>query len=206
MPRASHERTVWLARNLLPHEAALRGWLSRNRGAGLEPDDIVQETYAIIAGLASVDHIRNPRNYMFQTARSVMLRHVRHVRVVSMEAVADIDRLGAVGSVPDPEQHVAARQQLRHVGKILERLPDRASEAFLLKRAEGLSQREIAARMGISENTVEKHVAKALRLLMAALAGGGTDLPDVSSRQTKADAASVSNRMGEKRGAEGDGG
>jgi RNA polymerase sigma-70 factor (ECF subfamily) len=42
--------------------------------AGLEPDDIVQETYAVLAGLPSVAHIQSPRAYAFQTAQSIILR------------------------------------------------------------------------------------------------------------------------------------
>ena len=40
-----------------------------------------------------------------------------------------------------------------------------------------MPQREIAVRMGISENTVEKHIGKALKLLMEAMGRGA-----VSSR------------------------
>ncbi|MBC7168934.1 MAG: RNA polymerase subunit sigma-24, partial [Phenylobacterium sp.] len=53
MGLVSKERAVWLAQRILPHEPALRAWLSR-RTAGLEVDDIVQETYAILAGLGEV--------------------------------------------------------------------------------------------------------------------------------------------------------
>ena len=36
--------------HILPHEAALRGWLSRRRApAAFDVDDIVQESYALLA-------------------------------------------------------------------------------------------------------------------------------------------------------------
>ena len=67
------ERALWLARNVLPHEPALRAWLSRRPVDGLDIDDIVQETYARLSTTQSVEDIRNPRTYLITTARSVIL-------------------------------------------------------------------------------------------------------------------------------------
>ena len=50
-----------------------------------------------------------------------------------------------------------------------DRLPDRCREVVWLRRVEELSQKEVAMRLGISEKTVEKHIAKGMRLLADAL-------------------------------------
>jgi len=60
MTLAAHERAIWLARNALPHEPALRAWLARRPLAGLEVDDIVQETYAILAALCARTTVATP--------------------------------------------------------------------------------------------------------------------------------------------------
>lgn len=52
----------------------------------------------------------------------------------------------------------------------------------MLRKIDGLSQREIASRMNISESTVEKHLAKALRLLMIAVSEH--EHPAQTSRET----------------------
>ena len=183
------DRSRWLAANILPHERALRGWLARSRVPGLEVDDIVQEAYAVLVGLETVEHIRNPRNYLFQTARSVVLRHLRRTRVVRFQSLPTSDDLETSGADPSPEDHAIFRDDLRRAGRLLDALPDRAREAFLLRRVQGLSQRDIAARMKVSENTVEKHIGKALRLIMQAVAGadGGNPPSQVSSRQNTTD-------------------
>jgi DNA-directed RNA polymerase specialized sigma24 family protein len=77
MQLASQERAVWLARCILPHEPELRAWLGARALPRLEVDDIVQETYAILSGLEQVGHIRNPRTYMFEVAKSVILQALR---------------------------------------------------------------------------------------------------------------------------------
>jgi RNA polymerase sigma-70 factor (ECF subfamily) len=65
---STDERALWLARNILPHEPALRAWLSRRQVAGLDVDDIVQDSYARLSTAGSVDKIHSPRSYMFCTA------------------------------------------------------------------------------------------------------------------------------------------
>lgn len=173
-------RTIWLARHVLPHEPALRAWLRRRAVDGLETDDIVQETYAVLAGLASVDHIDAPRAYAFQTAQSVILRHLRRARIVRIDAIEDIDIVAAAADEPSPERQTSARQELRRVSGLIAGLPSKCREAFTLRKVEGLSQREVAQQMGISESTVEKHIGRALRTLMNAMKHGGNAIAEAS--------------------------
>ena len=166
----THDRTSWLARNVLPHEPALRAWLRRRRVDGLETDDIIQETYAVLAGVASVDHIAAPRAYAFQIAQSLIYRHVRRARIARFEPLGDVEGMDQAHDAPSPEHQVWARDELRHVTELIAGLPARCREAFTLRRIEGLSQRDVALRLGITESTVEKHIGRALRSLMCAMA------------------------------------
>jgi len=174
------DRTSWLASHILPHEPALRAWLRRRRVDGLETDDIIQETYAVLAGLAAVEHIESPRAYAFQTAQSVILRHLRRARIVRIDAIGDVDVLGTAIDEPSPERQASARQELRRVTELIADLPTKCREAFTLRKVEGLSQRDVARRMGISESTVEKHIGRALRVLMGAMKYGGMYGPEAS--------------------------
>jgi len=175
MSLATHERAIWLARHVLPHEPALRAWLGRRPLAGLEVDDIVQETYAILAGLERVDHIQTPRTYMFEVAKSVALGSLRRSRIVAFEALAEADGLEPPSADPSPETVAADRQELSRIAVLIAGLPAKCREAFTLRKVHGLSQREVARRMGVSENTVEKHVGKGLGVLMNAMGRGGND-------------------------------
>ncbi len=166
----SDDRAYWLAKHVLPHEAALRSWLRRRRVLHSDVDDIVQETYAVLVGLAGIDHIRNARSYLFSVANSIILQQLRRQRIVSIESVLNIDRLGVASETSSPEHRAAEVQELRHIGELVASLPAKCREAFILRKVEGLSQREVAERMRVSENTIEKHVGKALRFLMAAMA------------------------------------
>jgi RNA polymerase sigma-70 factor (ECF subfamily) len=166
-------RAQWLARWILPHEAELRTWLSRRPLVGLEVDDVVQESYAILAGLKCVDHIRNPRTYLFEVAKSVVLLALRRSQVISFSALMDVESLDIPCDAPGPEAIAAGRQELEHVAALIAKLPPKCREAFILRKVHELSQRQVAAQMGISENTVEKHMGKALRCLANAIGYGG---------------------------------
>lgn len=173
MNGTDRERARWLLRNVLPHEPALRGWLSRRALPGLDPDDIIQEAYTILAELETVDTIHYPRAYLFQVARSVITRHVRRTRIVPIHAAEDLDRFDQPDDAPSPEQHAIDRDELRQLARAIAAMPQKTREAFILRRVEGLPQREIAAQMRISENTVETHISRGIRFLIDWFGRGG---------------------------------
>ncbi|MCI4592687.1 sigma-70 family RNA polymerase sigma factor [Sphingobium sp. BYY-5] len=180
MNGTDRERARWLLRTILPHEPALRRWLVRNPLAGMEPDDIIQESYTILAELERIDTIRYPRAYLFQVARSVITRHVRRARIVPIQVVDNLDRLDQPDDAASPEQCAIDRDELHQLARAIAAMPLKTREAFVLRRVEGLPQRAIAAQMGISENTVETHISRGIRFLIDWFGRGGKTLPQTS--------------------------
>lgn len=177
----SRERAAWLGCNVFPHEAALRQWLStRAASARLEVDDVVQETYAILASIERIDHIRNARTYMFEVAKSVVLQSLRRAKIVTIDVQAHAQVLDIPEDAPTPERVVADRQELSQVSAAIAALPERCREVFTLRKIQGLSQRQVAQSLGIAESTVEKHMVKALAILTNAIGRGG-NVRDASS-------------------------
>ncbi len=199
MGSVTRQRAVWLAERIFPHEPALRVWLSRRTAAGMDVDDVVQETYAILAGLEAVDHIRNPRSYMFEVAKSVILQSLRRSQVVTFEALAEFDGLQTPSEDPSPETATADRQELGRVAALIAALPPRPREVFILRRIHGLSQKEIASRLNLAESTVEKHVGKALAMLTAKIGRGGIRRPESSNHRETTDQNPPKRRPGERR-------
>ncbi len=176
------ERSLWLAEHVLPCEPTLRAWLQRRLPVHQDVDDVIQETYAILAELADVSHVRQPRAYVYSVAQSVVLQQLRRAQVVSIEAVAEIERVAASGEEACPERTASSRQELARIGALIDSLPDKCRQAFVLRRVEGYSQREIAQRMQISENTVEKHICKGIRVLMDSMKRDGKDVEEGRDR------------------------
>jgi RNA polymerase sigma-70 factor (ECF subfamily) len=178
-------RSQWLASAIMPHEPALRAWLLGKRFPGIDIDDIVQEAYSTLASLDSVEHIRNARTYLFQVARSIVLDQIRHGRVVSMESVADIAALGSIDPQPSPETQAGDRQELRTLGEAIATLSGRRREVFMLRKIAGMSQRDVARRLGISESAVENQVARAIEALGKLIGRGGKQRVRPSKDQSR---------------------
>ncbi|MBY8824965.1 RNA polymerase sigma factor [Sphingomonas colocasiae] len=162
---------AWVGSEILPHEADVRAWLRRT----LDPEDLedaIQETYAQIAGLADIAHIRCGRAYFFAAARTSVLMRLRRARIVRIETATEIESLNISEDTPSAERVAAGRRELARVQRLIAGLPDRCRRIFELRKIEGLSQREVAARMGLAEHIVENDVGKGLKLILKALAEG----------------------------------
>lgn len=164
---------AWVARHVLPAEPSLRRWL---RGAfpGCDVDDVVQETYCRLAAVDDLSRIEEPRRYLFQTARNVVLAELRRQRVVRIDAAgsaADMEAAIAADEL-SPDRVVGGRWLLARVDALLSALPERARTAIRLRKIDGLSQRQIAERLGVTETVVENDLSRGLRALLAGLTEG----------------------------------
>ena len=162
----------WFAREILVHESALMRYLLRSWFRREEIHDLRQEIYVRVYEAAAKTRPAMPKSFMFTTARHLMTDRLRRGRVVSIEAVGDIDALNVLIDEISPERRLVARQELKRLTDAFDRLPDRCREVVWLRRVEELSQKAVAARMGISEKTVEKQVAKGARLIAEYFYGG----------------------------------
>ncbi|MFC0686297.1 RNA polymerase sigma factor [Novosphingobium clariflavum] len=156
----------WVGRHILPHERPLRKWL-RSAFPTIDVDDVVQEAYCRISQLDRVDHIDDPARYLFRTARNIVLEQLRRERVVRIEAASGLVEMeNVLVDEFSPERIAAGRSALQRVERLIDALPERARQIFRLRKIEDVPQREIAARLGLSENVVENEVARGLRRIL----------------------------------------
>ncbi|WP_242112040.1 RNA polymerase sigma factor [Luteimonas aquatica] len=167
-----HEVDEWFMREVLPLEPALMGLLRRSGYSESEQVDLRQELYVQLYESARKGLPRHTRAFAFRALRNLLINQVRRARVVSMESIADLDALSAAVDVLTPEREATAREELRRLKAGLERLPPRCRKVVMLRRIEGLSQREVAERLGVKVSTVEKQMAYGLRALTDFMLGG----------------------------------
>ncbi|MGF7146729.1 RNA polymerase sigma-70 factor (ECF subfamily) [Sphingomonas zeicaulis] len=176
----------WVGREILPHERDLRIWLQRRFVAADDVEDIVQECYCRLAQLPDVSGIGSPRAYLFTMARNLAYRQRRTATVVRIEPIADTDADHLHSDLPSPERVAVARQELGRVQAALATLSDRARRIFLMRRVEGISQKEIAATLGVSEVIVENEASRSLRTILKLMTepaeGPGTATTKAASR------------------------
>lgn len=163
----------WFVREVLVHERALTLFLQRAWPHRDEWHDLRQEVYARVYEAASRKRPDTPKAFLFTTARNLMTDRLRRSRVVSIEPMGDFESSNVylIDEV-SPERWTGTRQALKRVVEALDRLPDRCRELVWLRRVEELSQKDVARHMEISEKTVEKQLAKGMRLLADHLYGG----------------------------------
>ena len=166
------EAVQWVAVHILRHEPALRRWLKRIGVSANDIDDVVQQTYCKLSELDAVDHITDPRAYFFTTARSFVLQRVRRDRVVHIQTASDQIDWNAIDEAPSPERAVGARNELNKVLEIMSALPKPYQQMIELRRIEGLSQKETARQLGVTEKTVENGLARGLKALLRAYRSG----------------------------------
>jgi RNA polymerase sigma factor (sigma-70 family) len=157
------EQARWFAQEVQPHESALRSWLRRLFPSLPDVDDIVQETYVRLIRAKSRDKVDHSKAYLFTTARNLVLDLFRRKRIVSIEGVADLDRLSVLDDGPGIAESVSRQQELDMLAEAVRGLPDRCRQVLTLRLLYGLSHKEIAAELRISEHTVKAQLAKGMR-------------------------------------------
>lgn len=165
-------RDRWFTEEVLVHEEALLRYLLRCWPHREEAHDLRQDIYARVYEAAAQGFPTQPKAFLFATARNLLADRARRARVVSIEPMGDFEPSRVLIDDVSPERWCGGRQALKRLADAFDRLPDRCREVVWLRRVEELSQKDVALRLGISEKTVEKHIAKGMRLLADQLFGG----------------------------------
>ncbi|HEY8508636.1 MAG TPA: RNA polymerase sigma factor [Steroidobacteraceae bacterium] len=149
----------------LEFESVLRACLYRYTRNTSDVEELLQETYArlLLAGASEQPEVRSMRAFALTVARNVALDWLRHRQIVPIELVADMEALDVLDEKAQIEEIVNAHQELTLLADAVECLPTRCRQVFTLRKVYGYSQKEIAVRLNISENTVEQHLTKAAR-------------------------------------------
>lgn len=166
MTKTREDLAKWVGTEILPHERDLRLWLQRRFVAAEEVEDIVQECYCRLARVPEVARIAEPRAYLFTVARNIALEHRRRASVVRLETLSGTGEMQAGIDFLSPERILAARQDVGRLQSALATLSDRARRIFVMRKVEGLSQREIAEALGVSESVVENDASRSLRAVL----------------------------------------
>lgn len=142
------------------HHAWLFGWLRRKLGNPFDAADLAQDVFERLLH-RQPDAVQAPRPYLSTIARGLVIDHWRRREL----EVAWLETLAALPEpqVPSPEDRLVMFETLVAIDRILDGLKPKVRTAFLLARLEGLTCRDIAARLGVSLATAERYVAAGLR-------------------------------------------
>lgn len=129
-------------------------------------EDIVQETYVRVCQAETRDNVRQPRSFLFRTVRNLALDHIKRAEsrlAVSVEENRELGFGEGQRARDDTLERVSSDEEFSRFCDAVRRLPVQCRRTFVLKKVYGYTQREIAMELGLSESTVEKHIAEGVK-------------------------------------------
>lgn len=146
-----------------PHETALRNWLRARFPLITDRDDLIQESYLRVIRAQASGPIACAKAFLFATARNLAHNTLRRRRHDRPEGLVEFDPSSVLDSGPPAPELLARAEEIKLLEEAIQSLPPRCRQVFTLRRFYGLSQKEVASRLGITERTVEEQSAIAVR-------------------------------------------
>ena len=163
MSASEFNQARWFAEQVQPHEPMLRAWLLSRVVSRDDVDDIVQEAYVRVLRAKATGPLQSPKAFLFAVARNLALDRMRHQQIARTEPLVETEAMSVLDEGIDIPEAVARSQELSFLTEAIQSLPDRCRQVFTLRKVYGLSQQEIARRLGISEHTVSAQLTIGIR-------------------------------------------
>lgn len=157
------DRSLWFAEEVHPHEPSLRAYLHGSFPSVHDVDDVVQESFLRVWKAAAARRITSAKAFLFTVARHRALDLIRSQRRSPFVEVTDLGGLFVSDHAPDAAAAAATSEEIDLLVEVVESLPARCREIFILRKLKGVSQKDIARQLGLSEQTVQVQAARGLR-------------------------------------------
>lgn len=168
-PSAAQPPDGWFAEEVHAHDHSLKAWLRASFPAIRDVDDIAQESYLRIWKARLSHPIASAKSFLFQVARHLAIDAVRRGQTVAVESVGDWEELAAVDDRSNAADQLCYDEKIELLAAAFVHLPPRCRTIMTLRKLQGMPNREIAARLHISEGTVENQIARGIKLCRAYL-------------------------------------
>jgi RNA polymerase sigma-70 factor, ECF subfamily len=143
----------------------LAGWVRRLVDDDETAHEIASEAFTrLLARWSSLD---NPQSYLYMIATNLVRDHWRKTER-ERRAMRTVTASAATDYVPSPAADVDVRQ-------LIQSLPTRLRNAFLLHYYAGFAVREVAAMLGRPEGTIKADLFQARAKLRASMKGAASD-------------------------------
>ncbi len=149
-------------------------YLTLRLGNRQEAEEVLQEAFIQYMSAAAETQIETPHAFLIKIAGNIAIDRIRHnaSRTARERDWSDshyrsqsFDAAFGVGS-PSQDRQLEAKEEIKRVLAVLAGLSEPVRNAFILHKFKGLTHKQVAAEMGLAQSTVEKHIIKAMRVLL----------------------------------------
>jgi RNA polymerase sigma-70 factor (family 1) len=109
---------------------------------------------------------------LFKMTRNMCFNYLKHQKVIENKSIdlkscRQWEELYRIEFVKDEPYLLIEKELEEQFQEIVNDLPERCREVFILSRVKGMKNREIALELNLSLKAIEKHISSALRILRA---------------------------------------
>jgi RNA polymerase sigma-70 factor (family 1) len=142
-----------------------------------DTEDIIQEVFASLWNRRKALNLTGPlAGYLHTSVKYKAISYIDR-NITRRHYLAVLSKAAESGAPASPEVLLRVKEVQQLIQTVIENMPPKMQEVFQLSRREHLSHKEIATRLGISEETVKKHIQHALQLLRSAMGKAPASVP-----------------------------
>lgn len=167
-----------ISRVFAENEGPLKRFIGRMVYRPQDVDDIAQETFIRAFRAERKTRITEPKAYLYRVARNLALRELTRKSTRMTELIEDSCPEMLLVSETDVERVVETRERVARLREAIADLPPQCRKVFVMRKVYGFTHKEIAAQLGISTSTVEKHIASGIKRCRTSVARA--EVPSIS--------------------------
>jgi RNA polymerase sigma factor (sigma-70 family) len=157
----------WFSEEIHAHDAQLKSYLRGSFPSVHDVEDVVQESYLRVWKARATQPIQSAKAFLFTVARNLALKVVRKNRNAPFLPLGDSAALGVTEEGANAAEAACVREKIDLLADAVMALPACCREIIILHKLQGLSQKEVARRLALSERTVESQVRIGVRRCLA---------------------------------------
>lgn len=146
---------------------------ARNRE---DAEDISQEAFMKVAArLTAEEHktiIKNPKAFLYRVAFNELYNRQKRRKLENHLRELFADSTFELHHDISPERDIEGQVELALVTEAIDALPSKQKQAFLMSRVEHKGHGTIATSLGIKQDSVKRHIVRALATLRGIRGGG----------------------------------
>ncbi len=162
LPTAEENR--WFSEEVHVHEPSLRAYLRTQFPFAPDIDDVVQESFLRLWRVRMGQPVRYAKALLFKVARHLLIDTARRNQISPIDHVTDLAALPVIADGRSgPAEAACIRDEVVLLAAAIDALPARCREILILRKLRGVTQKAIAAQLGLSEQTVQVQVSRGVR-------------------------------------------